>query len=297
MSALTGAFEGLGRGISKEADRKLNQWDDERVLAEQEKLIIAREKRVEAAAMERETRQNARANEKSGLLRTQTEADMKQKHEWDVEAAELKASSDQKVAKIKATGGGAAYKLKDRVKFVIVDKYDKDGYVIGQEAKGWDILNQRWLTEDEEIHGISNVASANALAAALVKKKEEAKKAADLAKKAADLAKDKPVGDTTNPVLKTIDPAGSGKPTPGGKLGSKEAAYVAKFAADQAGGLIEQGSNWVADKTSALVEYFFNNPSKQPTTEAQRAAKAEAERQLKRQRRNRTGRGAGSGRV
>jgi len=208
MSALTGAFEGLGRGISKEADRKLKKWDDERVLKEQEKLIIAREKRIDAAARSRQADQNTWAAEKSGLLRTQTEADMKQKHEWDVDAAKLKASSDQKVARIKATGGGAAYNLKDRVKFVIVDKYDKDGYVIGQEAKGWDIVNQRWLTEDEENHGISNVASANALAAALVKKKEEA------AKKAADLAKDKDKGKDTPSDTSSDTPSDTSSDTP-----------------------------------------------------------------------------------
>ena len=297
MSALTGAFEGLGRGISKEADRKLNQWDDERVLKEQEKLIIAREKRIDAAARSRQADQNTWAAEKSGLLRTQTEADMKQKHEWDVEAAELKASSDQKVAKIKATGGGAAYKLKDRVKFVIVDKYDKDGYVIGQEAKGWDIVNQRWLTEDEENHGISNVASANALAAAIAKKKEEAAKK----KKAADLAKDNPVGDTTNPVLKTIDESHTEDTSSDTSSDTSDTGLINTGKKQTVGE--RNAENWnkvknsVINSTEGLVNYFFNNPSKQPATEAQRVAKAEAERQLKIKLRNRTGRGAGFGRV
>lgn len=289
MSALTGAFEGLGRGISKEADRKLNQWDDERVLKEQEKLIIAREKRVETAAMERETRQNARAKEKSGLLRTQTEADMKQKHEWDVDAAKQKASSDKEVARIKATGGGAAYNLKDRVKFVIVDKYDKDGYVIGQEAKGWDIVNQRWLTEDEENHGISNVASANALAAAIAKKKEEAAKK----KKAADLAKDNPVGDTTNPLLDEVDKNLPEDTSDTGLINTDKKQTVGERNAEN----WNKVKNSVINSTEGLVNYFFNNPSKQPTTEAQRVAKAEAERRLKIKLRNRTGRGAGFGRV
>jgi len=108
MSALTGAFEGLGRGISKEADRKLNQWDDERVLKEQEKLIIAREKRIDAAARLRQTNQNTYTAGVNKITRTQKLIDDATAQADRIKLQEVKNEGliGAQKAKNNAAGGG-----------------------------------------------------------------------------------------------------------------------------------------------------------------------------------------------
>jgi hypothetical protein len=201
MSGLTGAFRGLGKGMSREADRNLKKWDKEELLAEQEKLIIAREKRVDAAARLRQTDQNIYTEKNSQLAREQEVADNVTAQEDRIKLQKIKNSGLIEVQKAKNnSGGGAGHKLKDRVEWISMDKYDRNGFVIGTDLKGWDIVNQRWLTKDEENHGILQVAKRNAIAAALVKSKEEAANNAGDGKNVTP-----PPSESPNKVLAAID--------------------------------------------------------------------------------------------
>ncbi len=108
MSGLIGAFRGLGKGMSREADRNLKKWDKEELLAEQEKLIIAREKRVDAAARLRQTDQNIYTEKNSQLARKQKVDDDVTAQKDRIKLQKIKNSGLIEVQKAKNNSGRPA---------------------------------------------------------------------------------------------------------------------------------------------------------------------------------------------
>jgi hypothetical protein len=287
MSALTGAFEGLGRGISKEADRKLKKWDDERVLAEQEKLIIAREKRIDAAARLRQTNQNTYTAGVNKITRTQKLIDDATAQADRIKLQEIKNEGliGAQKAKNNATRGGEG----------------PLGELTLIPTKVYDPTTGITTTTNQIFsHGLGRIVGQDEINSGVYLSEEQRHAAATKLSKDKDKDKDKDKH-TTNPLLDEVDknlPEDTPSDTPSdtsdtGLINTDKKQTVGERNAEN----WNKVKNSVINSTEGLVNYFFNNPSKQPTTEAQRVAKAEAERQLKIKRRNRTGRGAGSGRV